>query len=64
MLFRSTDPKSDSDADIARPGNGDIAALAYQLWMERGCPIGSPDQDWFLAEAELTKEESVAAAAA
>ncbi len=30
-----------------------IAALAYQLWMERGCPIGSPEVDWFQAETEL-----------
>lgn len=29
------------------------AALAYQLWNERGCPIGSPDEDWFRAELKL-----------
>jgi hypothetical protein len=32
---------------------GDIATLAYQLWNDRGCPIGSPDEDWFRAENEL-----------
>lgn len=31
-----------------------VAELAYRLWNERGCPIGSPDEDWFKAEAELT----------
>lgn len=31
----------------------DIAALAYELWQARGCPIGSPDEDWFRAEEEL-----------
>jgi hypothetical protein len=31
----------------------EIAALAYTLWQGRGCPIGSPDEDWFRAEAEL-----------
>jgi hypothetical protein len=30
-----------------------IAALAYQLWQERGCPIGSDQEDWFQAEQEL-----------
>jgi hypothetical protein len=28
--------------------------LAYTLWQARGCPEGSPDIDWFLAEQELT----------
>jgi hypothetical protein len=25
----------------------DIAALAYQLWQDRRCPEGSPEEDWF-----------------
>ena len=29
-----------------------IAARAYELWIERGCPIGSPEEDWFRAEQE------------
>jgi hypothetical protein len=32
----------------------DIAALAYFLWMDRGCPEGSPDEDWYQAEALAT----------
>src|SRR5579884_1078797 len=31
-----------------------VAALAYQLWLERGRPEGSPEVDWFQAEQELT----------
>jgi hypothetical protein len=31
----------------------EIAARAYQLWRERGCPIGSDQEDWFKAESEL-----------
>jgi len=27
-----------------------IATLAYQLWLERGRPVGSPEEDWFRAE--------------
>jgi hypothetical protein len=30
-----------------------IKARAYELWVERGCPHGSADQDWHLAEQEL-----------
>ena len=31
----------------------EIAALAYELWMLRGCPIGSPEEDWFRAEQQI-----------
>jgi len=30
-----------------------IAPLAYQFWLERGCPDGCPEEDWFRAEREL-----------
>ena len=36
------------------PIHDQIAALAYALWQERGCPEGSPELDWFAAEARLT----------
>ena len=32
---------------------GEIARRAYQLWEQRGCPAGSPESDWYQAEAEL-----------
>ena len=31
-----------------------VERLAYWLWQQRGMPIGSPEEDWFLAE-ELLK---------
>jgi hypothetical protein len=31
----------------------DIAARAHQLWRARGCPCGSPEEDWFQALEEL-----------
>jgi DUF2934 family protein len=31
----------------------DIARLAYTLWEQRGCPIGSAEFDWFAAEEKL-----------
>jgi hypothetical protein len=30
-----------------------IAALAYEFWQARGCPYGSPEDDWFRAEKQL-----------
>lgn len=33
--------------------NEQIAALAHALWQERGCPEGSPEDDWFKAEQEV-----------
>lgn len=31
----------------------ETARLAYALWQSRGCPEGSPDEDWFAAEEKL-----------
>lgn len=36
----------------------EITRLALQFWIERGCPIGTPEQDWFRAEAELASRDS------
>jgi hypothetical protein len=35
-----------------------IAALAHALWRERGCPEGSPEEDWFKAEQEIKGQRS------
>jgi len=34
-----------------------IALRAYNLWEDRGCPIGSPEDDWFRAEREIIGQE-------
>lgn len=33
-----------------------LTDLAYQIWQERGCPQGSPEDDWFEAERRLARE--------
>jgi hypothetical protein len=38
---------------IATFGHDDIAALAHTLWQARGCPEGSPEEDWFNAAEQL-----------
>jgi hypothetical protein len=34
-------------------GHREIAARALELWQARGCPVGSPEEDWFQAVEEL-----------
>src|ERR1039458_9181324 len=33
----------------------EIAAVAHQLWLERGSPVGLDQEDWFRAEATLSE---------
>jgi DUF2934 family protein len=33
-----------------------IEAMAYQIWLQRGCPIGSDQEDWYRAEAALKEK--------
>ena len=40
------------------PTHGEIAALAYSLWEARGCPEGSPEEDWLNAEGALNEKQS------
>jgi hypothetical protein len=56
-MAQPTAKKVATDIETEFPGTPDqdqIAALAYSLWEARGCPEGSPEDDWFQAEQELT----------
>ena len=46
------------------PEHDQIQALAYDLWLQRGCPIGSPEDDWYQAKQELKGRSEIAGAAA
>ncbi len=35
------------------PKQQEIEQVAYALWKQRGCPLGSPEFDWFEAERIL-----------
>lgn len=37
-----------------------VRNLAYQLWLDRGCVGGSPEEDWFRAEEILGEEHRAA----
>jgi Protein of unknown function (DUF2934) len=56
------DPKTTIASEPGSPVNpaaveivteSQIAARAYELWQERGRPIGSDQEDWLQAEREL-----------
>ena len=43
------------EPSAAGPSHHDIALLAYSYWESRGRQGGSPDDDWYRAEAELKR---------
>jgi Protein of unknown function (DUF2934) len=55
MPEMSTASESTKTAATASPTKSEIAAVAYQLWLDNGCPVGTDQQDWFRAEAMLKK---------
>jgi cytochrome c peroxidase len=56
---RSRDEIAPADVLPATPLlESEIADLAYTRWLERGCPQGSADEDWFAAERELQSRGS------
>jgi hypothetical protein len=40
-------------AATVSPTESEIAAVAYELWLDNGCPNGSDQEDWLRAEAML-----------
>jgi len=57
MFEETQEQRSEPLDESVQPAGWDkkveIAALAYLFWQERGCLIGSDQQDWFRAEREL-----------
>ena len=53
MRERSTASESVKTSTTLSPTESEIATLAYQLWQDNGCPVGSDKEDWFLAKALL-----------
>jgi hypothetical protein len=50
--------KSQPSETVSQEG---IARLAYALWQARGCPDGSPEQDWFAAEQQIRASQTLSA---
>jgi hypothetical protein len=41
---------------IATVNRNEVERLAYSYWRSRGCPVGSSEEDWLLAEHDLIDE--------
>ena len=50
---RAAAPSKENARESILPGEERVALLAYSYWLSRGCPIGSPDEDWFRAEHDV-----------
>ena len=56
---RTEAPEASTPTDVLEPEYWkEIAILAYYFWQERGCPIGSPEEDWFRAEQAVKAEQA------
>lgn len=60
---RRTEPAAESRGVEQDCNRDEVAALAFKMWQERGCPIGSDQEDWLRAESELKHGKTLAAAA-
>ena len=59
-VYNASPEADDPDSAV---DHEEIARLAYSHWEARGCPIGSPEEDWYRAEDELRQPIRVAASA-
>ena len=48
-------PRTRSVADVL--SENEVQQMAYSLWESRGCPIGSPEVDWYCAKEQLSPEK-------
>jgi hypothetical protein len=53
MPGMSTVLESVKTGAIVSPTDSEIATAAYQLWLAKGCPLESDQEDWYRAEAML-----------
>jgi DUF2934 family protein len=49
----------EGDDDLSAPAEEEIARLAYSYYEARGGRGGSPWEDWFRAEQELTRRKEL-----
>lgn len=47
--------KPDSTTEAGTISDSIIAKRAYELWLDRGCPEGSPEVDWYEAQSEMKR---------
>ena len=65
--MKKAKPTSVDESSVAAPevdARQQIEVRAHELWILRGCPIGSPDEDWFRAQEEVEGASRASAASA
>jgi hypothetical protein len=50
-------PNGNLDSLLASLERERIAELAYSYWEQRGCPLGSAEEDWFRAERTIRERD-------
>ena len=55
------DPAGEQGTAASAIVHDEIALLAYSYWEARGCPYGSPEEDWLRAEQDLQRKVAAAA---
>src|SRR5882762_8245492 len=59
LVADSESPQDATQNVISEPPNqGEISALAYELWIQRGCPLGSLEVDWFRAKKTFAERNA------
>ena len=48
-----------ADEQKATSDHRRIELLAHEFWRARGCPEGSPETDWFLAEEQIRHQHGL-----
>jgi hypothetical protein len=59
----ATSQDSGLDGTIDAINRDAIEKLAYEYWLNRGCPVGSAEEDWIEAERSLQAAASAAQSA-
>lgn len=58
-IVEQASPKDEAQQDgVSDLDHGRIAALAYEIWVARGEPEGTEDEDWYEAERRLRRKDS------
>jgi hypothetical protein len=56
---RKNQERVNPEAPQQQPTAEDIERLAHRYWLERGSPIGTPEEDWFRAEDEIRRRRQL-----
>jgi hypothetical protein len=59
LRLRKNREQVNSESPQQQPTTEEIERLAHRYWLERGSPIGTPEEDWFRAEDEIRRRRQL-----